>query len=217
MIDSFKVIVAVSFAQSGLLRKATEAQMSFGASDVIQFKDLNTGGNSAGNGGDGYNKGTLTSSQSANFSPYNKAYGSHVDVDTGDHVKQKAYWDAGDANGGKAIAKKGKASADGGKTSSDGSQSSDSGENVSKVWSDLNISACLSARERELALLVAQGLSNKEIARRIGVTPGTVKLHLHNIYQKLGVPNRTVLTMLVYRRQILTETASGRSAVVKSS
>ena len=110
--------------------------MSFGASDVIQFKDLNTGGNSAGNGGSGYNKGDLTSTQSATFNPYNKAYGATVDVDTGDHVKQKAYWDAGDANGGKAFAKKGKASADGGKTSSDGSQSSDSGENVSKVWAD---------------------------------------------------------------------------------
>jgi len=155
MIDSFKVIVAVSFAQSGLLRKATEAQMSFGASDVIQFKDLNTGGNSAGNGGDGYNKGTLTSSQSANFSPYNKAYGSHVDVDTGDHVKQKAYWDAGDANGGKAIAKKGKASADGGKTSSDGSQSSDSGENVSKVYADTTAHQTNWAKFDQTANLIA--------------------------------------------------------------
>src|SRR5215213_2567536 len=74
--DSLKLIAAVSFAESGLLRTSTEAQMSFGASDVIQFKDLNTGGNSAGNGGSGYNKGDLTSTQSANFSPYNKAYGS---------------------------------------------------------------------------------------------------------------------------------------------
>jgi hypothetical protein len=66
------------------------------ASDVITF-DLNTGGNSAGNGGDGYNKGTLTNVQNASFEPSNKADGSHVDVKTGDYVNQKAGWDAGGA------------------------------------------------------------------------------------------------------------------------
>ncbi|HEX2137656.1 MAG TPA: LuxR C-terminal-related transcriptional regulator [Microvirga sp.] len=39
-------------------------------------------------------------------------------------------------------------------------------------------------------------MSNKEIARRIGVTEGTVKIHLHNVYQKLGVTNRTAMTAL---------------------
>ena len=83
--------------------------------------------------------------------------------------------------------------------------------------SDLDISAYLTARERALIGLVVQGLPNKQIARQLGITEGTVKVHLHTIYQKLGVPNRTALTMLMHRRQILTETAPGASALVKSS
>ena len=54
----------------------------------------------------------------------------------------------------------------------------------------------LTKREREIALHVAEGLSNKDIARRINVSDGTVKIHLHNIYQKLGVNNRTSLAAL---------------------
>ena len=58
------------------------------------------------------------------------------------------------------------------------------------------IAGALTPRERELVLLATEGLSNKEIARRIGVTEGTVKIHLHNVYQKLGVTNRTAMTAL---------------------
>ena len=58
------------------------------------------------------------------------------------------------------------------------------------------IAGALTPRERELVLLATEGLSNKEIARRIGVTEGTVKIHLHNVYQKLGVTNRTAMTNL---------------------
>ncbi|MBL0405684.1 response regulator transcription factor [Microvirga aerilata] len=62
----------------------------------------------------------------------------------------------------------------------------------------------LTAREREIVSLVAEGLSNKEIARHLGVTDGTVKIHLHNIYRKLDVGNRTALTALSlsYRDQL---------------
>ena len=51
------------------------------------------------------------------------------------------------------------------------------------------LTKALTPRERELVWLATEGLSNKEIARRIGVTEGTVKIHLHNVYQKLGVTN----------------------------
>lgn len=53
----------------------------------------------------------------------------------------------------------------------------------------------LTPRERELVRLVAQGLRNKEIARRLDITEGTVKVHLHNVYQKLGVDSRVELTL----------------------
>jgi two-component system nitrate/nitrite response regulator NarL len=54
----------------------------------------------------------------------------------------------------------------------------------------------LTSREREIVALVAEGQSNKEIARQLGLTDGTVKIHLHNIYRKLEVTNRTSLTAL---------------------
>ncbi|HXF68287.1 MAG TPA: response regulator transcription factor [Thermoflexus sp.] len=51
--------------------------------------------------------------------------------------------------------------------------------------------ALLTDREREILALVAEGLSNVQIARRLGVQVSTVKFHLQNIFQKLGVRNRT--------------------------
>ncbi len=49
----------------------------------------------------------------------------------------------------------------------------------------------LSARESEVLALVARGMSNRDIARQICVAPGTVKRHLHNIFSKLNIRNRT--------------------------
>jgi DNA-binding NarL/FixJ family response regulator len=51
----------------------------------------------------------------------------------------------------------------------------------------------LTAREVEIVRLVVQGLRNKEIAARIGLIEGTVKVHLHRIYRKTGVTTRTGL------------------------
>jgi DNA-binding NarL/FixJ family response regulator len=51
--------------------------------------------------------------------------------------------------------------------------------------------ALLTAREREILRLVAEGSSNAEVARGLWVTEQTVKFHLSNIYRKLGVSNRT--------------------------
>jgi DNA-binding NarL/FixJ family response regulator len=45
---------------------------------------------------------------------------------------------------------------------------------------------------------VADGLANKEIAERLGASEGTVKIHLHNIYKKFPVSNRTALANLVH-------------------
>jgi DNA-binding NarL/FixJ family response regulator len=59
----------------------------------------------------------------------------------------------------------------------------------------------LTAREQQIVLMVAEGLGNKEIARRIDLSEGTIKIHLHNIYEKLDVPNRTALTALAIAYQ----------------
>jgi LuxR family maltose regulon positive regulatory protein len=49
----------------------------------------------------------------------------------------------------------------------------------------------LTAREREVLALMAAGLSNRQICEALVISIGTVKAHLHNIYGKLGVQNRT--------------------------
>jgi DNA-binding CsgD family transcriptional regulator len=48
----------------------------------------------------------------------------------------------------------------------------------------------LTSREYQVAMLVARGLSNKEIAGQLGLSRGTVKLHVHRILQKFGVRSR---------------------------
>jgi two-component system, NarL family, nitrate/nitrite response regulator NarL len=54
-------------------------------------------------------------------------------------------------------------------------------------------SKILNPRERAVALLIAGGLSNKDIARELGLSLGTVKVHVHNILQKLGETSRNSL------------------------
>ncbi len=49
----------------------------------------------------------------------------------------------------------------------------------------------LTIREMEVLALVAQGLGNKEIARTLNTTTGTINGHVHNIIKKLKVANRT--------------------------
>jgi DNA-binding NarL/FixJ family response regulator len=49
----------------------------------------------------------------------------------------------------------------------------------------------LTDREREVLLLVRDGLANKQIARRLGIAERTVKAHLTSVFQRLGVTDRT--------------------------
>jgi DNA-binding NarL/FixJ family response regulator len=56
-------------------------------------------------------------------------------------------------------------------------------------------SGALSSREREIVVLVAQGFKNKEMAERMFISEQTVKNHLHNIFDKLGVSDRLELAL----------------------
>ncbi len=53
----------------------------------------------------------------------------------------------------------------------------------------------LSVRERQVTILAAQGLANKVIARELNVAEGTIKSHLHKVYQKLGIKGRYALAV----------------------
>ena len=54
----------------------------------------------------------------------------------------------------------------------------------------------LTPRERAISAQVARGKRNREIAEALGISEGTVKIHLHRVYEKLGVANRTELAVL---------------------
>jgi DNA-binding NarL/FixJ family response regulator len=55
---------------------------------------------------------------------------------------------------------------------------------------------CLSPREHQVAMLIGRGLCNKEIARELGLSVGTVKLHVHSILRKTGARNRYTVLLL---------------------
>jgi two-component system nitrate/nitrite response regulator NarL len=57
------------------------------------------------------------------------------------------------------------------------------------------IAGSLTSREAEIARLVTRGLRNKEIARELHLSEGTVKMHLHHIYDKLRLGGRTQLAL----------------------
>ena len=82
-----------------------------------------------------------------------------------------------------------------------------------------NVLTVLTDRERQIMGLVSEGLSNKEIGRRLNIADGTIKVHLHHIFQKLEISNRTVLAALAIsqndRADILSENKFPRLAVLE--
>jgi len=63
--------------------------------------------------------------------------------------------------------------------------------------------AQLSPRELEVLQLLGRGLSNKEIGAQLGVVEGTVKIHVANIFGKLGVSDRTQALIEAIKRGIV--------------
>jgi DNA-binding NarL/FixJ family response regulator len=70
---------------------------------------------------------------------------------------------------------------------------------VDRTHGSLN-NEVLTVREREVMRLAVKGLTNKAIAHELNVTEGTIKLHLHNIYRKLGINSRFALALLLNKR-----------------
>lgn len=62
----------------------------------------------------------------------------------------------------------------------------------------------LSAREREVLLLAAKGLSSKEVAKRLFISERTVQTHLASIYDKLGSKNKTEALLLALKYGVVT-------------
>jgi DNA-binding NarL/FixJ family response regulator len=61
----------------------------------------------------------------------------------------------------------------------------------------------LTPREIEIVRMVAQGLRNKVIAERLSISEGTVKVHLHNVYEKLGVDGRLELVLCAQQKGLI--------------
>jgi len=68
---------------------------------------------------------------------------------------------------------------------------------------DIADSAVLSNRERQVLALLADGLGNKQIAARLGISTNTVKTHLELLFEKLGVASRAEAVAVGVRRGLL--------------
>ena len=64
------------------------------------------------------------------------------------------------------------------------------------------VKSLLSGREREIVILVCQGFRNKEIAEKMFISEQTVKNHLHNIFDKLGVSDRLELALYAIHKKL---------------
>jgi two-component system, NarL family, nitrate/nitrite response regulator NarL len=80
-------------------------------------------------------------------------------------------------------------------------RASQAGEARTTMYASERALATLTERERQIATLVSAGLSNKEVGQQLNLTAGTIKVHLHNIYEKLEINNRTTLTALAVSDQ----------------
>lgn len=63
----------------------------------------------------------------------------------------------------------------------------------------------LTPRQREVLVEMARGLSNREISQKLTISPSTAERHTTDIYQRLGVRNRTEAALVAYRAGFLDE------------
>jgi DNA-binding NarL/FixJ family response regulator len=70
---------------------------------------------------------------------------------------------------------------------------------VGREAAEREVAKTLTPREIEIVKMMAEGLRNRGIGDRLGISEGTVKVHLHNIYEKLGLDGR--LELVLYAKQ----------------
>ena len=66
-----------------------------------------------------------------------------------------------------------------------------------------DVARLLTRRELDIFYMVSSGLRNKQVAERLKISDGTVKIHLHNIYQKLRLNGRVQLVLYARRQEII--------------
>jgi DNA-binding NarL/FixJ family response regulator len=76
--------------------------------------------------------------------------------------------------------------------------------NANNRGEDFDTPESLTAREREVLELLADGLSNRRVAERLGISEHTVKFHVASIYGKLGASSRAELIRRAARRGLIT-------------
>lgn len=74
---------------------------------------------------------------------------------------------------------------------------------IAQTETTSSLRAMLTEREMTIMRLVADGMSGKEVAAKLGITYGTVKSHLHSIYSKLGVKGRVGLMNYARQRRLV--------------
>lgn len=79
------------------------------------------------------------------------------------------------------------------------------GESKSVTQSETLLENPLTKREQEILALVAAGQSNQEIAQKLYIAPGTVRVHVHAILQKLEVRDRTQAAVLAIQKGLVAE------------
>src|SRR5262245_5703640 len=74
---------------------------------------------------------------------------------------------------------------------------------VGREAAEREVSQTLTPREIEIVKMIAEGLRNRAVADRLGISEGTVKVHLHNIYEKLALDGRLELMLYAQQKQLI--------------
>lgn len=74
---------------------------------------------------------------------------------------------------------------------------------VGRETAEREVGQTLTEREIEIVRMVAEGLRNRAVGERLGISEGTVKVHLHNIYEKLGLDGRLELVLYAQQRGLV--------------